>query len=79
MSKKSISRLRSAEMMAKKGAPLRFRPGSSRGKVKTIMKGAVKVQKDFDEFIRALFSMGETEGGKPQFNVHRTVTQSMKL
>ena len=75
----SISRLRSPEMFAKKGAPLRFRPGSSKGKVKTIMKGAVKTQKSLDELINALFSMGETKGGKPQFNVHRTVTQSMKL
>ena len=73
----SISRLRSLEMLAKKNARLQFRPSSSKGKVKTIMKGAVRVQKDFDSFIRALFSMGETEGGKPQFNVHRTI--SMKL
>jgi hypothetical protein len=43
------------------------------------MKGAVRVQKSLDELIKALFSMGETKGGKPQFNVHRTVTQSMKL
>jgi hypothetical protein len=74
-----ISRARAPEMMAKKGSPLRFRPGSSKGKVKTIIKGAVKVQKDLDGLIKALFSMGETKGGKPQFNVHRTVSQTVKL
>jgi|TARA_B100000315_G_scaffold252111_1_gene288195 hypothetical protein len=71
----SISRARSAEMMAKKGTPIRFRVGSSKGKVKTIMRGAVKTQKSLDEFIKALFSLGETEGGKPQFKVHRMIEQ----
>ena len=71
----SISRSRSPEMMAKKGTPIRFRVGSSKGKVKTIMRGAVKVQKDLDGLIKALFSLGEHKGEKPQFNVHRMIEQ----
>ena len=74
-----IRRSRSPEMRAKKGTPIRYRPGSSKGKVKTIMRGAVKTQKALDKFINALFSLGERKGGKPQFNVHRTVTKTMKL
>jgi|TARA_B100001964_G_C13944711_1_gene470575 hypothetical protein len=52
-----ISRIRPSEFKAKPGTPFVGRPGSSKGKVKVIMSGAVKTVKSFDQFIRALFSL----------------------
>jgi hypothetical protein len=52
-----VSRIRPGEFMAKPGTKFVARPGSSKGKVKVIMKGAAKTVKSFDQFIRALFSL----------------------
>ena len=54
---RSISRTRPSEFKAKSSTPFIPRPGSSKGKVKVIMSGAVKTVKSFDQFIRALFSL----------------------
>ena len=54
---KKISRARPSEFKAKPTTPYIPRRGSSKGKVKVIMRGGQKTVKEFEKFIRALFSL----------------------
>ena len=60
-----------------KGSPYYPRYGSSRGKVRTIMKGAVKTNKAFEDFVNSLIRLGSST--KDRVKIKRTITQSMKL
>ena len=74
---KRIPADRPSEFDAKKGSPYYPRRGSSRGKVKTTMKGAVQTNKAFTDFVNALIRLGGST--KDKVKVKRTITQSMKL
>ena len=77
---RKISRSRPSEFKAKPTTPYIPRRGSSKGKVKVIMRGADKTVKQFDKFIRALFSL---QPGKKHRKAHmptlkRTVTKTFE-
>ena len=74
---KPIPADRPSEFNAKKGTPYYPRYGSSRGKVLTRMRGAVKTNKAFTDFVNALIRLGSST--KDKVKVKRTITQSMKL
>ena len=74
---KTIPADRPTEFMANKGSPYYPRYGSSRGKVFTKMRGAVKTNKAFEGFVNALISLGSST--KDKVKIKRTITQSMKL
>jgi hypothetical protein len=68
---------RPSEFMAKDTTPYTPRYGSSRGKVKTIMKGAVPTNKAFTDFVNSLIRLGSST--KDKVKIKRTITQSLKL
>ena len=77
---RKISRARPAEFKAKPTTPYVPRKGSSRGKLKVKMTGAVKSVKQFDKFIRALFSL---QPGKKHRKAHmpslkRTISKTFE-
>ena len=72
-----VSRIRPSEFKAKPGTPFFPRPGSSKGKVKVVMSGAVKTVKSFDKFIRALFSLQPGKGRKAHMpSLERTISKT---
>jgi len=70
-----VSRARPGEFMANPKTPYRPRPGSSKGKVKTIVRGGRKTLGEFEKFIKALFSMqpGKRKAHMP--TVRRTISK----
>ena len=66
-SPRPVSRSRPTEFKAKPTTPYVPRRGSSRGKLKVKMTGAVKTVKEFDKFIRKLFSL---QPGKKHRKAH---------
>ena len=63
---------RPTEFKADPSTPYYPRRGSSRGKVKTIQKGAVTTNKAFREFVDSLLRLGATSA--PKMGVKRTIT-----
>ena len=70
-----VSRARPGEFRANPKTPIRPRPGSSKGKVKTIVRGGRKTLGEFEKFIKALFSM-QPDGRKAHMpTVKRTISK----
>ncbi|MBP65495.1 MAG: hypothetical protein CL727_07000 [Chloroflexi bacterium] len=77
---RAVSRIRPGEFKAKPDTPYYPRPGSSRGKVKVIMSGAVNTVRTFDKFIRALFSLQPGKGRKAHMpSLERTITKTFDV
>lgn len=73
---KPIPADRPSEFMAKDTTPYTPRYGSSRGKVKTTMRGAVQTNKAFENFVNALIRLGSST--KDKVKIKRTISQSLK-
>ena len=69
---KKIKYIRPKSYQAKRTTRYFPKPGSSRGKIKTTISGAHRVDKAFADMIRALFSIGEGMKGIPHVKVTRT-------
>ena len=72
---KPVSRARPGEFKAKPTTPYYPRPGSSKGKVATRVRGGVKTLKEFEKFIRALFSLQPDQRRHPNIGVKRTISK----
>ena len=72
---KKISRSRPSEFKAKPNTPYKPRIGSSKGKVKTIVRGGKPTLQALEKFIKALFSM-QPDGRKAHMpTVRRTISK----
>ena len=67
---------RPSEFMAKDTTPYYPRKGSSKGKMRTIQKGAVRTNKAWKDFMNAIFRLG---GDKPKVSINRSLEKVMKL
>jgi hypothetical protein len=67
---------RPSEFMAKDTTPYYPRKGSSKGKMKTVQRGAVRTNKAWKDFMNAIFRLG---GDKPRVSVNRSLEKVMKL
>ena len=75
-SPRPIPQVRPADYNAKKGTPYTPRKGSSKGKLGTIQRGAVKTEKALQQFFEALFSLqpdGKNKTKQAKFAVKRTL------
>ena len=61
---------------AKPTTPYYPRRGSSKGKIKTIQKGAVKTNKAWRDFMNAIFRLG---GDRPTTKIKRQISKTMDL
>jgi len=76
----SIKTLRPSEFMAKRITRYYPQPGSSRGRIITKQTGARRVQKDFENMMKAIFSLGDAfRKGKrtkmPKVNISRYISK----
>tara|TARA_Y100000758_G_C15947123_1_gene384515 strand:- start:242 stop:442 length:201 start_codon:yes stop_codon:yes gene_type:complete len=60
----------------KQSTPYYPRVGSSKGKMKTIQRGAVRTNKAWKDFMNAIFRLG---GDKPNVRLKRSISKQMEL